>query len=63
MTRHRPTTGSCRATVMPAVSWRQRLARVGTWGTAGRVTIISAPTTNRYVAAFPAKIHAGPTSE
>ena len=63
VTRHRPTTLSWRATVMPAVSWPQRLAPVGACWTLGSVTIMSAATTNRYVAAFPAKIHAGPTNE
>ena len=63
MTRQRPTTLSLRATVMPAVSWRQRLVWVAGWRTAGRVTISSAPTTNRYVTALPAKIQAGPTRE
>ena len=42
VTRHRPTTLSWRATVMPAVSCRQRLAPVGDCCTGGRVTIISA---------------------
>ena len=63
VTRHRPTTLSWRATVMPAVSCRHRLAPVGACCTAGRVTIMSAATTKRYVTAFPAKIHAGPTRE
>ncbi len=47
VTRHRPTTLSWRATVTPAVNWRQRLACVGTCGTRGRVTISSAETTKR----------------
>ena len=47
VTRQRPTTLSRRATVMPAVSWRQRLACVGACGTAGSVTTSSAATTNR----------------
>ena len=36
VTRQRPTTRSWRATVMPAVSSRQRLACAGAWGTAGQ---------------------------
>ena len=47
VTRHRPTTLSWRATEMPAVSWRHRLAPVGVWRTAGRVTSMSAAITKR----------------
>ncbi len=47
VTRQRPTTRSWRATVMPAVNCRQRLAPVGTWRTAGSVTAMSAATTKR----------------
>ena len=47
VTRQRPTTRSWRATVMPAVSSRQRLAPVGACGTAGRVTTMSAAITKR----------------
>ena len=47
VTRQRPTTRSWRATVMPAVSCRHRLAPVGDCWTTGSVTIMSAPTTKR----------------
>ncbi len=47
VTRHRPTTRSWRATVMPAVSCRQRLAPVGACCTEGSVTNMSAPMTKR----------------
>ena len=47
VTRQRPTTLSWRATVMPAVSSRQRLACAGPWGTGGSVTSMRAPTTKR----------------
>jgi len=62
VTRQRPTTGSARATRMPAVNWRQRLPSAEC-GTSGSVTISKAATTKRYVAALPTKIQAGPMNE
>ena len=47
VTRHRPTTWSSRAVVIPAVSSRHRLDGATALGKTGRTTIMSAPTTKR----------------